>query len=110
MGRSARRTRLGIAPAASLINLRVLNSQGIGTVSGTLAALDWVMANKAAYNIRVVNMSLGTDALFPSYCDSTASFAIAFATAINTLRSHGALVFVSAGNGIIPVKTAAIAQ
>ena len=32
----------GIAPAASLVNLRVLNSQGVGRVSGVLAALDWL--------------------------------------------------------------------
>src|SRR6185503_16191765 len=32
----------GIAPGAGLLNLRVLNSQGIGSVSGVLAALDWL--------------------------------------------------------------------
>src|SRR5437764_4035197 len=53
----------GIAPNANLINLRVLNSQGTGTVSGTLAALDWVMTNRATYNIRVLNMSLGSPAV-----------------------------------------------
>jgi serine protease AprX len=58
-GRIANAAYLGIAPNAKLINLRVLNSQGTGTVSGTLAALDWLMANKAIYNIRVVNMSIG---------------------------------------------------
>jgi len=41
----------------------VLNSTGTGTVSATLAALDWLMANRTAYNIRVVNMSLGTPAV-----------------------------------------------
>src|ERR1044072_9182444 len=53
----------GVAPAANLVNLRVLNSDGVGTVSGILSALDWVMAHKLAYNIRVVNMSLGTPAI-----------------------------------------------
>src|SRR5207237_6559406 len=61
-GRVSNAAYLGIAPNAKLINLRVLNSLGTGTVSTTLAALDWVMANKATYNIRVVNMSLGTAA------------------------------------------------
>ncbi len=37
----------GIAPGANLVNLRVLNSQGIGRVSGVLAALDWLLTNKA---------------------------------------------------------------
>src|SRR5690242_1607151 len=53
----------GIAPGANLVNLRVLDSNGVGTVSGILSALDWIMANKALYNIRVVNMSLGTPAI-----------------------------------------------
>src|SRR6266480_3646198 len=54
---------IGIAPKANLINLRVLNSQGIGTVSALLAALDWVMTNRSLHNIRVVNMSLGMPAV-----------------------------------------------
>ncbi len=33
----------GIAPAANLINLRILNSQGAGSTSSLLAALDWIM-------------------------------------------------------------------
>ncbi|HEX8179850.1 MAG TPA: S8 family serine peptidase, partial [Pyrinomonadaceae bacterium] len=50
----------GIAPAAKIINLRVLDSQGKGSVSALLNALDWVMTNRTNpnYNIRVVNMSL----------------------------------------------------
>ena len=46
----------GVAPAANLVNLRVLNSDGVGTISGVLSALDWVMSNKSAYNIRVVKI------------------------------------------------------
>src|SRR6266571_7820762 len=46
---------MGIAPKANVINLRVLNAQGAGTVSSVLSALDWVMLNRAAYNVRVVN-------------------------------------------------------
>ena len=55
----------GIAPDAKIINLRVLNSSGTGKVSYVLAALDWIYANRnnTTYNIKVVNMSLGTPAL-----------------------------------------------
>ena len=53
----------GIAPAAKLINLRVLDSHGFGRVSAVLSALDWLVANRSAYNIRVVNMSIGTPAI-----------------------------------------------
>src|SRR5207248_10135212 len=50
----------GAAPEASLIALKVLDANGNGTVSSIIAALDWVLANHTAYNIRVVNMSVGS--------------------------------------------------
>jgi serine protease AprX len=50
----------GIAPEAKLINLRVLNSEGKGSISALLNALNWIMTYRTIYNIRVVNMSLGT--------------------------------------------------
>jgi len=40
--------------------LKVLDGDGNGTVSNIIAALDWVLQNHAAYNIRVVNMSVGS--------------------------------------------------
>ena len=45
----------GVASNAKLINLAVLNSQGVGQTSWVLNALDWVMANKATYNIRALS-------------------------------------------------------
>ena len=50
---------IGIAPRARLLNLRVLNSQGIGSVSSVLGALDWLMQYGSNYNVRVANLSLG---------------------------------------------------
>jgi serine protease AprX len=52
-------TRAGIAPAAHLVSLKVLDAQGGGYISNVIAALDWVAANHAQYNIRVVNLSVG---------------------------------------------------
>ena len=52
--------KMGAAPEASLISLRVLDANGAGTVSYIIAALDWVLANHTTYNIRVVNMSVGS--------------------------------------------------
>ena len=52
-------TYYGIAPKASILSVRVLDGQGQGTVSTVLAGLQWVVANKARYNIKVVNLSLG---------------------------------------------------
>jgi serine protease AprX len=49
----------GMAPAAQLVSVRVLNANGVGTVSAALAGFDWVLKNRKAYNIRVVNLSFG---------------------------------------------------
>ncbi|MBD0326595.1 MAG: S8 family serine peptidase, partial [Pyrinomonadaceae bacterium] len=62
-GRISNAEYIGVAPNSNIINLRVLNSQGAGTVAWVLSALDWVMANRTAYNIRIVNMSLGMPAV-----------------------------------------------
>ncbi len=39
--------------------MRVLDSNGRGTVSGVVAGIQWVIQNQAAYNIRVMNLSMG---------------------------------------------------
>src|SRR5687767_5482768 len=81
----------GIAPAANLVNLRVLNSQGVGRVSGVLGALDWLIANKNNYNVRVVNMSLGAPAI-NSYEDDP------ICNAVRKLVNAGVVVVAAAGN------------
>ncbi len=49
----------GIAPQANLVSVRVLDSQGQGTVSDIIAGLQWCVGNKNTYKIRVINLSLG---------------------------------------------------
>lgn len=49
----------GIAPEASIVSLKVLDSDGGGNVSDILAAMQWICDNHRKYNIRVVNLSLG---------------------------------------------------
>ena len=51
--------RAGIAPEAHLIGLKVLDGNGRGVISDVIAALEWAIANKNAYNIRVANLSVG---------------------------------------------------
>jgi subtilisin len=50
---------VGVAPEAKLIAVKVLNSSGSGSWSSVICGIDWVTANKAAFNIKVANMSLG---------------------------------------------------
>jgi len=58
--------RTDIAPGARLIVLKVLDDQGRGHISDVIAALDYVVANKNALNIRVVNLSVATG-VYESY-------------------------------------------
>jgi serine protease AprX len=48
----------GIEPRAKLVSLDVLNDSGAGLTSDVIAACDWILQNKASYNIRVANFSL----------------------------------------------------
>jgi serine protease AprX len=48
----------GAEPGAKIVSLDVLNDYGVGTMSDVIAAADWILQNKATYNIRVANFSL----------------------------------------------------
>ena len=51
---------VGVAPAAPLVGVKVLNCQGSGTMSGVIAGVDWVTANAATAGVpAIANMSLG---------------------------------------------------
>jgi len=51
--------RAGIAPAAHLVSLKVLDQNGGGVISDVIAAFEWAVANRVAHNIRVINLSVG---------------------------------------------------
>ncbi|HJQ31006.1 MAG TPA: S8 family serine peptidase [Pyrinomonadaceae bacterium] len=81
----------GVAYNANIVNLRVLNRQGVGKVSNVLAALDWLLANRAAYNVRVVNLSLGAPAVQSYKTDP-------LCVAVRKLVDAGVVVVAAAGN------------
>ena len=56
----------GVAPNVNLINLRVLDLNGVGTDSQVIAAIQQAISLKSTYNIRVISMSLGRP-VFESY-------------------------------------------
>src|SRR2546421_6223917 len=53
------RTFSGVAPDAKLVSLRVLDQNGKGTMHAVLAAFDWLLRNRAAMHIKVLNLSFG---------------------------------------------------
>jgi serine protease AprX len=50
---------VGIAPQANIVDVRVLSSTGSGRISSVVRGIDWVIAHRSTYNIRVINMSFG---------------------------------------------------
>jgi len=52
----------GIAPEAEIVAIKVLKDDGSGDTSDVIAGIQWVVDNKEKYNIRVLNLSLGTNA------------------------------------------------
>ena len=76
---------------ANLVSVRVLNSEGVGTVSGVIAGIDWVIRNKSTYKIRVMNLSLGT-VITQSYKTDP------LCQAVGRAVDAGIVVVVAAGN------------
>lgn len=54
---------LGMAPGARIVNVKVADSAGAVDVTQMIAAIDWVVQhrNDNGMNIRVLNLSYGTD-------------------------------------------------
>jgi serine protease AprX len=53
----------GVAPDAGVLSVKVANANGAADVSQVLAAIDWVVQhrNDNGMNVRVLNLSFGTD-------------------------------------------------
>jgi len=52
----------GVAPEANLVGVKVLDDTGTGSKSDVIAGIQWVVDNKDAYQIKVMNLSLGAPA------------------------------------------------
>ena len=79
----------GVAYESSIIALKILDEFGNGTASSAINALRWVYKNKDRYNIRVVNLSIGTD---------DQSISSPLIKAVNALWDSGITVVCAAGN------------
>jgi len=60
---------VGMAPQAGIVSVKVAGATGASDVSTLIAALQWVVQNQVIYNIRVLNLSLGTDSTQPYAID-----------------------------------------
>ena len=81
----------GVAPEANLIDLRALDANGAGTDSTVIAAIQQAIALKNAYNIRIINLSLGRG-IPASYTQDP------LCQAVEAAWNNGIVVVVAAGN------------
>ena len=90
----------GVAWGAQILDLKVLDDHGNGFAADVVKAIDYAVANKARYKIRVLNMSFGGPVLQP-YAVDPVNQAVA--------RAHhaGIVVVASAGNGAARTSRAA---
>ncbi len=80
-------TKYGVAKSVTLVPVRVMGCDGVGSTSGIIAALDWVIGQKKVHGRpAVVNMSLG------------GSPSTSLDSAVNRAISAGVNVVVAAGN------------
>jgi serine protease AprX len=81
----------GMEPRAKLVSLDVLNDYGAGLTSDVIAACDWILQNKAAYNIRIANFSLSGNVQSSFMYDPLDK-------AVEKLWLNGVVVVAAAGN------------
>ena len=81
----------GAAPNAKIVSLDVMDDTGTARTSDVIAACDWILANKATYNIRVANFSLHSAAKNHFYNDP-------LDRAVERLWFNGVFVVAAAGN------------
>ena len=83
---------LGVAPGTKILALDVFGSSGTASGTDIISAINWVIANKATYNIVAMNLSLGSGKYTSQTLESP------YYTAFANARAAGILPIVAAGN------------
>ena len=81
----------GVAPAADIIGIKVLDDTGQGRASSVMSAVLWSVAHKSQYHIKVLNLSIGANVAAPVEYDPIAA-------AVEFAWKHGITVVCAAGN------------
>ena len=84
-------TYAGVASAVKLLSLRVLDKKGAGKATDVIAAIEFAIANRARYNVRIINLSLG----HPIYESATTDPLV---QAVEAAVRAGIVVVTAAGN------------
>lgn len=91
-GKLSNRQYSGIAPCCNLIMVRVLDEKGDGEIATVIEGIRWVRKNRTRYNIRIVNISVGT---LPHYGDREEDDLL---KEVEQLWDEGVVVVAAAGN------------
>ncbi|MGZ4570615.1 MAG: S8 family serine peptidase [Blastococcus sp.] len=85
---------VGMAPGARIVSVKIADAKGQTDVSQAIAAIDWVVENghRDGLNIRVLNLSFGTDGVQSYQLDP-------LAYAVEQAWHSGVVVVVAGGNG-----------
>jgi serine protease AprX len=81
----------GVAPAVKFLALKVLDRRGTGKTSDVIAALEFAVANKDRFGIKIVNLSLGHPIYESAKTDPLVN-------AVEAAVRAGLVVVVAAGN------------
>ncbi|WP_299092536.1 S8 family peptidase [uncultured Metabacillus sp.] len=54
-----------LAPEAQLVGVKVLDKNGVGYLSTVISGINYCIEKKALYNIKIINLSLGSESIVP---------------------------------------------
>jgi subtilisin family serine protease len=87
----------GVAPRANIVAIKVLDrSNAFRSFTQIYRALQWIADERM--DVRVINMSLGSWALYPTSTCGSAAIALGMEDVIGKLRRRGVLITASTGN------------
>jgi len=81
----------GLAPKSEVVGVKVLNKTGSGSLSNVMAGVQWCIDNQKRYDIDIMSMSLGGQAVGPTTEDPMVKI-------VEKAWDKGIVVLVAAGN------------
>ncbi len=85
----------GVAPSSKLVIVKVLAADGsFSDTAQVISGLQFIL-NHPEYRVKVINMSLGTNALFAGPCNNQDPN---FTSVVHSLHMQGVTLFASSGN------------
>jgi len=88
---SAATRHYGVAPAATIVSVKVAGADGSTSLSRVIAGIGWVVTHRDTYHVGVLNLSFGVDAPMPYKFNPLSA-------AVEAAWASGITVVVSAGN------------